>query len=145
VAEKCYRAARKAAMTDDERAHDGLARLPQLLADPRRVVRRSPSTPTPLKRRTLAIEYRQGKRLKYGLLNGALTNLLGGKKARLIFTTSLAKAGLTGTGQGHAGTVQRRLPVRVNGKTIRRPRLWVVDARKLSRLSSKRVGGRPSL
>jgi hypothetical protein len=137
VATKCYRRARNAAKTDQERATEAVATLRKLIEEDGRLVdasnRDRADRPIEIPSRSIGIRFTKGGRLKYGILDEPLTKLVRTKKAKAIFTKRLAKAGLLESGHGHAGTVQERLKIKRNGKIIERPRLWVIDSERFSR------------
>jgi hypothetical protein len=88
----------------------------------------------------VAIQFVKEGRVKYGVLDAALVKILRTEKAKAMFTKALAKAGLVANGHGHAGTAQERLKIERDGKIIDRPRLWVIDAEKFTRILSKHGG-----
>jgi hypothetical protein len=141
VATKCYRKARKAAKTDQERAAEAAAELHRMIQQPGRLVDASDGNragrPIKVTPKCIAIQFVKGGRIKYGVLDVALVKMLRTEKAKAIFTKGLAKAGLVPNGHGHAGTVQERLKIERDGKIIDRPRLWVIDAEKFTRFLGK--------
>jgi hypothetical protein len=144
VATECYRKARDAAKTDQERAAEAATRLRQMIKTSGRVVDATNGNPAgrPIKLPTkcIAIRFVKYGRVQYGILDDALKEVLRTKKAKAIFTNALAKAGLLPNGHGHAGTVQERLKIERNGKIIDRPRLWVIDEKKFSLVLTGREG-----
>jgi hypothetical protein len=136
VAIKCYRRARNAAKTDQERATEAVANLRRLIEEDGRLVNASNADrkgdPIKIPSKSIGIRFSKGGRLKYGILDAAMSKILRTKNAKAIFIKRLAKAGLLADGHGHAGTVQERLKIKRNGKTIDRPRLWVIDAKKFA-------------
>jgi Domain of unknown function (DUF927) len=135
VATTCYWKARKAAKSNEERRPDAATNLRRLLSRPNRIVA-APSAgkmPAKVTRRTIAIRYIKDGRKKFGILDDALLRMLGTRKAKAAFTAELAKAKLIRNGHGHAGTVQERISIKRNGRISTRPRLWVLDASRLSR------------
>jgi hypothetical protein len=143
---KCYRKARNSAKTDQERVAEAGLKLDRLIRTNDRIVDASDgrrgSGPIKVSSNCVAIRYVKDGRVKYGVLDAALTKILGTAKANTTFTSQLAKAGVLSNGHGHAGTVQERLKIEHEGKIIERPRLWVIDAKKFSRFLSKRVKGK---
>jgi hypothetical protein len=144
VATKCYRKARNAARTDEERAAKAAGKLHRLMKQHGRLVdasnRNSAGKPIKVTPKCIAIQFVKDGRVKYGVLDAALVRVLGTEKAKQVFTKGLAEAGLVANGHGHAGTVQERLKIERGGNIIDRPRLWVIDAEKFARLMSKRGG-----
>jgi hypothetical protein len=141
VATKCYRRARNAAKTDQERAAEGIVKLRKLIEEEGRLVDASNADRTgqPIKipSKSIGIRFSKGGRIKYGILDEPLTKLVRTKKAKTLFTKRLAKAGLLANGHGHAGTVQERLKIKRDGKIIERPRLWVIDAQGFATLATQ--------
>jgi hypothetical protein len=134
VARKCYRKARAAARSHDERANDAAMKLRCLIKQPDRVVDRGTDyKPIEITDRTVAIRYSKNGRTKLGILDGALLKILGTKKAKETFAKMLKDAGLVTIGHGHAGTQQVRIGTIRNGELSRRTRLWVLDARKFEK------------
>ncbi|MGA7452076.1 MAG: hypothetical protein WBW73_12615 [Rhodoplanes sp.] len=134
VTTKCYRKARQAAKTDQERERDAPKRLARLVGQPHRVVKvqnLSYNKPVRVTRRTMALQFKEGGRIKLGVLDSALQDILGSNRAKRIFITGLTKAGLVAGGHGHAGTVQKRIPIERGGRIITKPRLWKIDLDKL--------------
>jgi hypothetical protein len=109
------------------------ATLRRLIDQPRQVVAVAGNKPTKVTRRTVAIRFIKDDQKKFGILDDALLRILGSRKAKAIFTAELAEAKLIPNGHGHAGTIQDRIPIKRNGRIIARPRLWVIDAARLSR------------
>jgi hypothetical protein len=141
VATKCYRKARNAARTDEERAANAVAKLHRLIRQNGRLVDGSngkrAGKPIKVTPKCVAIQFVKEGRVKYGVLDAALIKILGTEKAKAVFTRGLAKAGILSDGQGHAGTVQERITIERGGKVIERPRLWVIDAEKFVGFLSK--------
>jgi hypothetical protein len=137
VATKCYRRARNAAKTDQERATEAAGKLRRLIDEDGRLVDASDwdraDRPIRIPAKSIGIRFTKGGRVKYGILDSAMTKILRTKKAKAIFTKRLAKAGILSDGHGHAGTVQERLKIKRNGKILDRPRLWVIDSERFSR------------
>ena len=138
VATKCYRKARNAANTSRERVAEAAGKLHDLITNGSRVVDAITShrsgKPIKITDDCVAIRYRKEGRTKIGILDDALLNVLGSKRAKAVFTQKLQTAGLVADGHGHAGTVQERIPILRHGKVIRRPRLWVITAEDLGSL-----------
>jgi hypothetical protein len=137
AASKCYRKARKAAKTSRERASDASTKLGRLLSGPGRlmdvVMRRQSNKPITVSKKCLAIRYRKGGCAKIGLIDAALSRIIGSTQAKRIFTKGLVRAGLIQEGPGHPGTTQERIKIERAGKTDARTRLWVMDADELAR------------
>jgi len=128
VTTKCYRKARQAAKTDQERERDAPQKLARLVGKPHRVVKvPNSSKAVKVNPQTIAVQFKEGGRVKLGLLDSALLKILGSRYAKAIFTAGLAKAGLVAGGHGHAGTVQKHISIDRDGRIIKKPRLWVVD------------------
>jgi len=146
VVTKCYRKARNAAKTDQERAAEAAARLHHLIKQHGGLADGSDGNraggPVKITPKCVAIQFVKDGRVKYGVLDAALIKILRTEKAKATFTKRLAKAGLVPNGHGHAGTVQERLKIERDGKVIDRPRLWVIDAEKFKRFLSKHEGNR---
>jgi hypothetical protein len=144
VATKCYRKARNAAKTDQERAAEAAARLHDLIKQHGRLVDGSNGNragqPIKVTPKCIAIQLVKEGRVKYGVFDAALVKILRTENAKTIFTKRLAKAGLVPNGHGHAGTAQERIKIERDGKIIDRPRLWVIDAEKFKRFLSKHGG-----
>jgi hypothetical protein len=141
VATKCYRKARNAAKTDQERAAEGFGKLRKLIEEDGRLVDASngdrASRPIRMPSKGIGIRFTKNGRVKYGILDVAMAKLLRTKKAKAIFTKRLAKAGVLSDGHGHAGTAQQRFKIKRDGKIIDRPRLWVIDAKKFANQNPK--------
>jgi hypothetical protein len=130
VATKCYRKAREAAKSDHERERDAPRKLARLVGQPNRVAEvQNPSSgkPVEVKPRTIAMKFKEGGRVKLGVLDSALQAILGSNRAKTIFIAGLARAGLVAGGHGHAGTVQKRIPIKRNGQIVAKPRVWMID------------------
>jgi hypothetical protein len=140
VATKCYRRARNAAKTDQERATEGAGKLRKLIEADNRLVdastRDHADRAIKLGSERIGIKFMKEGRLKYGILDAAMTKILRTKQAKTLFTKRLAKAGILADGHGHAGTVQERLKIMHGGKVIERPRFWVLDAKKFTKHNS---------
>jgi hypothetical protein len=127
---KCYRRARRAAMTDDELASTGLASLKAALSEPGRLIEcEDTARPLDITHATVAVRFRKHGQTRIGVLDEALTRILGGSKGKRRFTRYLKEAGYIGRGHGHAGTTQERLRLRRNARETDRIRLWVMDPR----------------
>jgi hypothetical protein len=141
VVTKCYRKARNAAKTNQERVAEAAGRLHQLIHKPGRLVDASndlrAGRPIKVMGKCLAIQFAKDGRVKYGVLDSALVKILRCKKAKALFVQRFAKSGLLADGHGHAGTAQQRLKIERKGKIIDRPRLWVIDARKFASCPSR--------
>ena len=137
VATKCYRKARNAAKTTRERASEAPMKLQRLLSRPGRVLdisrNRQGVGPIEVPKKCLAIRYRKGGCAKIGLIDAALSRIIGSTQAKRIFMKGLVRADLVQEGHGHAGTTQERIKIERAGKTNRRTRLWVMNADELSR------------
>jgi uncharacterized protein DUF927 len=137
AATKCYRKARNAAKTSRERASDASTKLGRLLSRPGRemdfFMSKQSNKPIKVSKKCLAIRYRKGGRAKIGLIDAALSRIIGSTQAKRIFIKGLVRAGLIQEGHGHAGTTQERIKIERAGKTNARTRLWVMDADELSR------------
>ena len=133
IATKCYRLARSAAQVEDNR-EDGRLFLQRIMSNPQRYIVRASKDGgvTRIKHDTIAVQYAKSGCKLLGLLDDALVRGLGTRGAKSGFIKELAQAKLVHTGHGHAGTVQERLPLRRNHRTIARPRLWVIDRAKLA-------------
>jgi hypothetical protein len=137
VATECYRKARNAAKTARERASEASTKLRRLLSQPGRVMHvsmsRQSNEPIKVSKKCLAIRYSKGGCAKIGLIDAALSRIIGSTQAKRIFMKGLVRAGLVQEGHGHAGTTQERIKIERAGKTTARTRLWVMDADELSR------------
>ena len=137
AATKCYRKARNAAKTTRERASEAPMKLQRLLSRPGRVLdisrNRQGVGPIEVPKKCLAIRYRKGGCAKIGLIDAALSRIIGSTQAKRIFMKGLVRADLVQEGHGHAGTTQERIKIERAGKTNRRTRLWVMNADELSR------------
>ena len=136
AAKRCYRRARRAVMTTDDRFLEQIRRLSDLLEQKGRVVDcdLKARAPIVLKDRSVAIRYEKKGREKIGILDEALAEFVGSVSAKAAFAAALRAAGLILKGHGHAGTVQERIKTERNGKIRKSIRLWSVDAKKLARL-----------
>jgi hypothetical protein len=147
VATKCYRKARNAAKTDEERAAEGIEKLRKLIEEDGRLVdtsnRDQSDRPIKIPAKSIGVRLTKEGRVKYGILDAGMTKILRTKQAKALFTKRLAMAGVLADGHGHAGTVQGRLKIAHGGKIIERPRLWVIDAKKFSRFLSKHAEAGP--
>jgi Domain of unknown function (DUF927) len=89
VATKCYRLAREAAKSDQERERDAPQELARLVGKPDRVVKvPNSSKPVKIKPQTIAVRFKEGGRTKLGLLDSGLLTILGSKRAKTIFTAA---------------------------------------------------------
>jgi hypothetical protein len=141
---KCYRKARNAAKTARERASEAPIKLRRMLSQPRCVIDVSISLqgnePIRVSKKCLAIRYSKGGSPKIGLIDAALSRVIGSTKAKSTFMKGLVRAGVVQEGHGHAGTRQERIRIWRAGKTATRTRLWVMDAHELARyLKGKRA------
>jgi hypothetical protein len=132
VAKKCYRSARKSA-SGEQRSRDVLYGLKRLIDDHSVEVSPDQRTPFDLPPRCAVLRFKKRGRTKYGLLDAALLDHLGSKKAKSAFTGTLDDAGLLAKGHGHAGTRQERIPIIRAGREDEKPRMWVVDAKRLEK------------
>jgi hypothetical protein len=132
VARKCYRKARMAA-SDAEAPRPALENLKQLIDNNGVKVSVNERTPIHLPQDCAVLRYKRQGRVRYGLLDDALLGLCGSRKAKSAFTDSLAAAGVLADGHGHAGTVQERIPIARRGHVTKKPRLWVIDAKKFEK------------
>lgn len=140
VASKCYRKARRAARSPEERVSDAAMELHRLLKDDTRVVdQRADGKPIKITNHTVAIRYQKSGRLKFGILDRALLKMIGSRRAKESLAKALVTAGIVSGGHGHAGTQQERIGTARNGKKSKRTRVWVVDARRFERFVSKRT------
>jgi hypothetical protein len=138
VAKKCYRNARKSA-SGEQRSRDVLHGLKRLIDDHSIEVSPDQRTPFDLPPRCAVLRFKKRGRTKYGLLDAALLDHLGSKKAKSAFTGTLDEAGLLAKGHGHARTRQERIPIVRDGHVDEKPRMWVIDAKKLEK-HLKRAG-----
>lgn len=148
AATKCYRKARNDAKTACELASDAITKLDRLLSRPGRIMdvslSKQANEPIKVSKKCIAIRYRKGGSAKIGLIDAALSRVIGSAKAKRIFMKELASAGLVQECHGHAGTTQERIKIKRAGKTSARPRLWIMDADELSHYLKKAgVGTRP--
>jgi hypothetical protein len=138
IASKCYRKARAAAQSPEERLSGAAMELHRLMNETTRVVdRRNDGRPTKIRNRTVAIRYQKNGRLKFGVLDRALLKLLGSRSAKESFAKILRDAGLVTGGHGHAGTQQERISTVRNGKISKRTRLWRIDARRFEKFIAR--------
>jgi hypothetical protein len=86
VATKCYRRARNAAKTDQERAAEGVGKLrKQIEADGRLVDasdRDQADQPINIPSKGIGVRFTKGARVKYGILDAAMTKILRTKRAQ---------------------------------------------------------------
>jgi hypothetical protein len=130
VVKKCYRKARRAAQTDRELKREAPQKLMRLITEPGRMINvmRKPATvPIRITSKTVALQFNDRGTAKLGLLDGALKGVFGSKRAKDLFIAGLRNAGMLAKGHGHAGTVQKRMPIQLDGHVIKKPRLWVLD------------------
>ena len=137
AATTCYRKARHAAKTTRERASEASTKMRRLFSQPGRVMdvsmSRKGNGPIKVSKKCFAIRYSKGGYAKIGLIDAALSRVIGSMKAKRAFMKGLIRAGLVQEGHGHAGTTQERIKIKRAGKTTARTRLWVVDADELAR------------
>lgn len=125
----CYRKARSAAQTDEERAHSGLELLSRELSKPDRVAESGgQDQAVEITGKTIAISFRKAGEPSIGILDAALNRLMRTSRAKRAFIRFLLQRGLLGPGHGHAGTTQERIRVNHNGRVTNRVRLWVLKA-----------------
>ena len=142
VVTKCYRDARRAARTEDERASEAIKQLYKLLNEEGRVVdvpRKPTGKPTRIPDACIGIRFTSGVQRKLGVFDDALLAMLRTQKAKLAFTRLLEERGIVLSGHGHAGTVQRRIPIERDGRVIDRPRLWLIDIDRLKEATQRRA------
>ena len=93
VAKKCYRDARKSA-SDEQPSRHVLQELKRLIDDNSIVVSPGRRKPLELPPDRVVLQFKKDGRAKYGLLDAALLDHLGSKKAKSAFTGTLDDAGL---------------------------------------------------
>jgi hypothetical protein len=138
VAKKCYRRARNAAINPPGGQKQFVERLIEVIATPGRIVnvRKSKGKrPAQLPSSCVGIKYDRDGRSKVGIFDAAVTNLLKTKKAKSSAMSALAKAGVVSPGHGHAGTVQRHIPILLGGREIKSPKVWELDLKRLKRFA----------
>jgi Domain of unknown function (DUF927) len=117
VAKKCYRDARKSASGEQPSRHV-LHELKRLIDDHSIDVSPDQRTPLDLPPRCAVLRFKKRGRTKYGLLDAALLDHLGSKKAKSAFTGILE---------------QERIPIIRAGREEEKPRMWVIDAKRLKK------------
>lgn len=138
VAKKCYRLARNAAIIPKENQKQFVDRLIKVIATSGRIVDVSKSEgkhPVKLLSGCVGIKYRRGGRSKVGIFDAAIMKLLKTKKAKSSAMSVLAKAHVLSRGHGHAGTVQRHVPILLEGRQIKSPKVWEFDLKRLKRFA----------
>jgi hypothetical protein len=150
VVKKCYRQARRAAQTDKELKRDAPQILANLIAKPGRTVvvaKSPPKAPTQITSKTVALRFVDHGIAKLGLLDGVLQRELGSKKLKDLFIAGLGDVALLAKGHGNAGTVQKRLPLNLDGRVTNKPRLWMLDLAAFQAHVQNQTGSssRPSL
>jgi hypothetical protein len=97
VATKCYRKARNAAKTDQERAGEAAGRLHHLMKQHGRLVDASKGNragkPIKVTPKCIAIQFVKDGRVKYGVLDAALIKILRTEKAKALFTKGSPRQG----------------------------------------------------
>jgi hypothetical protein len=135
VATKCYRKARKGAMSEAEVNRYFAEQFCKTMKGSNRVADvpkgATPRNPLKLPRRCVALRYYKGSRLKVGVFDDALVKRLKTKKAKSLFTAALFKARVIGKGHGHAGTVHVHVPVMRDGEPTLKPHVWEMDWERL--------------
>ena len=135
VATKCYRKARKGAMSEAEVNRYFAEQFCKTMKGSNRVADvpkgATPRNPLKLPRRCVALRYYKGSRLKVGVFDDALVKRLKTKKAKSLFTAALFKARVIGKGHGHAGTVHVHLPVMRDGEPTLKSHVWEMDWERL--------------
>src|SRR5262249_18731839 len=124
-----YRNAQKSA-SGEERSRDVLHGLKRLIDDHSIKVSTSQKSPIELSNDAVVLAFKKGGRPKYGVLDTALKELLGSKKAKSTFTKTLLAEGILAKGHGHARTRQERIPIVRGGHVDEKPRMWVLDAKR---------------
>jgi Domain of unknown function (DUF927) len=132
VAKRCYRNAQKSA-SGEQRSRDVLHGLQRLIDDHGIDVALNQRKPIDLPNDPFVLRYRKKGRRKYGLLDATLQDLCGSTKAKTALTDALAEAGILSGGHGHAGTRQERIPIIKDGRMTKKPRLWVIDAKRFEK------------
>jgi hypothetical protein len=82
------------------------------------------------------------------VLDDALDLISGDKLVTKAFISRLKKAGVYTGGQGHAGTTQIAVPMRIHGKRIEKPRFWLFNHARLMAFgtaASKAQSSKPPL
>jgi hypothetical protein len=140
VAKKCYRRARNAAIMPTEGQKHFVERLIKVIVTPGRVAdvhKGNSKRPVKLRSGCLGIKYRRGGQSKVGIFDAAIMKLLKTKKAKSSAMSALAKAHVVSRGHGHAGTVQRHIPIRLAGREIKSPKVWELDLKRLKKFAMR--------
>jgi hypothetical protein len=131
---KCYRKARRAAKTTEERVDEAVTKLRRSLMEAGSVIdvaSNSKKTPLVLPEDCLGIRYEKDGRTVLGLFDSALETICGHKKLKAAFIRRLTEAGILISSSGASGTVQERIPIKRNATLIERPRLRLANAEAL--------------
>lgn len=130
VAERCYRLAR--GTVSDATPVEGLSTtLGALLSKAGSIINATgDESVLEIGPDVVAIKFRKKNRTFIGVLDSSLKLRLG-NQGRNEFIKNLRDNNLLEPGDGHAGTSQERVPVLLGGKFIKRPRLWVMRAKKI--------------
>jgi Domain of unknown function (DUF927) len=131
VTKKCYRDARKSA-SGEKHSCDVLQELKRLIDDHSIVVPSQQKSPIELSTNDVILIFKKDGRRKFGVLDPALKSLLGFQKAS-AFIKALAIQGILAEGHGQAGTRQERVPIVRDGLLVKKPRMWVVDAKQFEK------------
>jgi hypothetical protein len=73
-----------------------------------------------------------------GVRENTLRRFAGSKHVAELIIAQLLRHGALGDGQGHARTCQLPVRIKVSGKTIRRPRFFIIDLNKLKAAAATR-------
>jgi hypothetical protein len=127
---KCYGNALRASRRDERRVKDAIAKLQQAVTNRRFILVDRNRVPKIEDSHYGAIcSYKGDKTV--AVLDDALDMISGDKLVTKAFISRLKKAGVYTGGQGHAGTTQIAVPMRINGKQIEKPRFWLFNHARL--------------
>jgi hypothetical protein len=128
---KCYGNALRASRRDEKRVENAIAKLQQAVANRRfiPVVHRNPVPKIEDSHYGAICSYKGEKTV--AVLGDALDLISGDKLVTKAFISRLKKTEVYRGGQGHAGTTQIAVPMRINGKQIEKPRFWLFNHARL--------------
>jgi hypothetical protein len=125
---RCYKLAVADMVTDEMRAKQKIAKLAKLLDQAKRIPKVTTSASKPVKYRatTLGIQtVHKGKHL-CGIREADFQRFAGSRSIAKDMLRQLHEAGALPKGQGHAGTGQLPVKIKVGGKVIKKPRFRLI-------------------
>jgi hypothetical protein len=134
AAERCYYLAVKAVRKDADVAAKKLRLLAKLAANSHRfiAVKWGASQVIRLGDESLGIRTTYRDREVLAIRDETLETFAGSRKVADLLLGRLRNKNILLGGHGHAGTTQLPTPIQIDGKTIRKPRFWIIDLKRLA-------------